>query len=281
MALRGFIETPVALLLAASMAASVMAACADEQDRPSNSPRPDADPGAAPAEATPLVERYLRADGAARLVLEVDAAANLAPRSRVTTSVVDALGLLLDKPGGIEVVEDSILPSRGEEHRWTFEDLDAFAREHFGGDPDRDTVAIHVMIVDGRYATDSDAGVVLGLAWGNRHLAIFAETIARACGRDPLLAALREELCEDVEIATWLHEIGHVIGLVDNGLPMVEPHRDEDHGAHCTNRECLMYWTAKGSRLVDALGALLLDGGSPRFRFDEACVADLVAIRDR
>jgi hypothetical protein len=49
-----------------------------------------------------------------------------------------------------------------------------------------------------------------------------------------------------VEQVTLIHEIGHAIGLVNNGLPMVEAHQDADHGAHCNNPDCVMYWANEG-----------------------------------
>ncbi|HEY0356753.1 MAG TPA: hypothetical protein VGC29_11140, partial [Flavisolibacter sp.] len=67
------------------------------------------------------------------------------------------------------------------------------------------------------------------------------------------------------------HEVGHLLGLVDIGSPMQTPHKDADHGSHCNNNSCLMYYA---SETTDILG-LLLTGNIPGL--DANCIADLRA----
>jgi predicted Zn-dependent protease len=50
-----------------------------------------------------------------------------------------------------------------------------------------------------------------------------------------------------VEQATIIHEMGHAMGLVNNGVTMVTPHQDTEHGAHCSNPECVMYYSNEGA----------------------------------
>lgn len=45
-----------------------------------------------------------------------------------------------------------------------------------------------------------------------------------------------------IEQATVVHEIGHAVGLVNNGVPMVVGHEDSAHKHHSTNTNCVMYW---------------------------------------
>lgn len=45
-----------------------------------------------------------------------------------------------------------------------------------------------------------------------------------------------------VEQATVVHELGHVVGLVNNGLPMAVNHEDTSHPHHSTDSTCVMYW---------------------------------------
>lgn len=49
-----------------------------------------------------------------------------------------------------------------------------------------------------------------------------------------------------VEQTALIHEFGHAVGLVDNGLPMVAPHKDVGQRAHCTNPDCVMYHLNQG-----------------------------------
>ncbi len=44
-----------------------------------------------------------------------------------------------------------------------------------------------------------------------------------------------------IEQATIVHELGHAMGLVNTGVPAVTDHHDSIHGAHCKNKDCIMY----------------------------------------
>ncbi|MBC7712137.1 MAG: hypothetical protein H7177_02295 [Rhizobacter sp.] len=49
-----------------------------------------------------------------------------------------------------------------------------------------------------------------------------------------------------VEQSTIVHEMGHAIGFVNNGVPMKTPYQDTAHGNHSTNSNCVMYWQNEG-----------------------------------
>ena len=50
-----------------------------------------------------------------------------------------------------------------------------------------------------------------------------------------------------VEQSTIIHEMGHALGLVNNGVPMTAQHQDTSRGHHCTNPDCVMYWSNEGA----------------------------------
>jgi predicted Zn-dependent protease len=50
-----------------------------------------------------------------------------------------------------------------------------------------------------------------------------------------------------IEQSTVVHELGHALGLVNSGLPETSNHTDTDHGGHCTNQDCVMYWLNEGA----------------------------------
>jgi len=50
-----------------------------------------------------------------------------------------------------------------------------------------------------------------------------------------------------VEQSTLVHEMGHALGFVNNGVPMKNPHQDVAHGAHTTDTDCVMYWQNEGT----------------------------------
>ena len=67
--------------------------------------------------------------------------------------------------------------------------------------------------------------------------------------------------------------------MVDNGLPMVEDHRDPLRGAHSRRDDCIVYWAYNG----EALAARVLDavmGERPQLGFDSYCLNDIAAVRD-
>ncbi|MBA2237855.1 MAG: hypothetical protein H0W24_04030, partial [Lysobacter sp.] len=213
-------------------------------------------------------------------VLEVDAVPGLALRDGVADDVAAGLAGVVDKPAGIEVRIDSALDAGGDDHGWTIEELDALAGASDDLSVDAATIKIHVLLVDGHHVDDGPDGQVLGVAWSHRNLALFMDTIEGACGV-VLPALLREQGCAAAELAITTHELGHLIGLVDNGLEMVDDHRDADHGAHDVSQDCVMYYAYDGDALVTEVADDLLAGGDGRLGFDSACLADVAAVRDR
>lgn len=53
-----------------------------------------------------------------------------------------------------------------------------------------------------------------------------------------------------VEQATVVHELGHAIGLVNNGLPMVSSHEDGAHARHSSDSNCVMYWMVESKDTI-------------------------------
>ncbi len=224
----------------------------------------------------PRHERYIRGDLDTRLVIELDVVTGAEPRAGVANDLVARLNDLLDKPAGIEVVMGSIT-SRGADHAWTEADLFALGDETFANDAPAGTIVMHVMWLDGHHALDTASGAILAVAWAHTHIAVFENTIEANCGGQPLLG---DRLCTEAQYGVWLHEVGHVLGLVDNGTPMVTPHIDSAHGRHDSNDGCLMYWAYESSAGLDALSSTLLGGGDAP-DFDAECLADIAAVRNR
>lgn len=79
---------------------------------------------------------------------------------------------------------------------------------------------------------------------------------------------------EFVEQSIVIHEAGHALGLVKNGLPLTSSHQDTDHGAHCANTNCVMYWQNERSGNVTSFVQNYL-GGNKKMLFGSECVADV------
>lgn len=78
-----------------------------------------------------------------------------------------------------------------------------------------------------------------------------------------------------VEQSTLIHEFGHAVGLVNNGVAMVEPHQDDAHGAHDSASSCVMYYANEGSSAAVEFVRNLRNGDE--VLFDSKCLADVAA----
>ena len=127
--------------------------------------------------------------------------------------------------------------------------------------------SIFILFLDGYYKKDDALQMnVMGIQiTGTTVVAVFK----------PLITALRGALVvrEYAEQSVVIHEIGHAIGLVNNGLPLASSHHDSQHEAHCTNTDCVMYWENEGSNISSFVQNYF--GNNKKLIFGEECVADV------
>ncbi|MGM0576897.1 MAG: hypothetical protein ACQEXJ_14325 [Myxococcota bacterium] len=220
------------------------------------------------------------------LLVEIDAVEGHAPDDRVIARVRQEIEFLiaegaLGAPDGVRFVLDETLPAIGAEATRTADGLDDLASEHRSVPRSLSESVVHVLYVDGRYEDDDGESLVLGLAWGGDRIAMFADNVERSCeSRGPLggpLSGLGDEVCRMAEASVFLHEMGHVFGLVDNGIPMVDDHEDPDHPAHDVDEDCVMFWRAERAGVVDVIAERYRNDRGDASVFDPACIADLGA----
>jgi hypothetical protein len=158
-----------------------------------------------------------------------------------------------------------------DDEQLTVEDILALAATHRNERDAPDTKTYYVVFVSGHFADgQGERPNVLGVAIGDT-IAMFKDVIRKT-------ASLAQPNAERfVEQATLIHELAHSIGLVSNGVPMVEPHRDTQHGAHCDNADCVMYWLNEGASEARDFALRRLLGGDT-ILFDTACLADVDAL---
>jgi len=81
-----------------------------------------------------------------------------------------------------------------------------------------------------------------------------------------------------IEQTTVIHELGHALGLVNNGVPLTSNHQDIANGAHCTNIQCVMYFQNQGlSNMVDYVRQLEETGTV--IVFGQECIDDTRAFK--
>lgn len=76
-----------------------------------------------------------------------------------------------------------------------------------------------------------------------------------------------------VQQSTIIHEIGHALGLVGNGVTLQSSHLDAAHGAHCKNPDCVMYWTNEGRDALERFREQLRETDDPVI-FGAECLQD-------
>lgn len=206
----------------------------------------------------------LSSDKYKELVVEIQYMSGFKPTDQAITLLREMLSKRVNKPEGIDIIFTEIAAQgKGTYSSDEVRAIEQSQRTSFTG---RKDIALYVLFLDGDYAENSANGKVLGIAYYNTSIAIFEKSI-----RD-LTGGLGEPSTDKLESTVLNHEFGHLFGLVNIGSPMVNFHQDTDHGSHCDNSNCLMYWEAETGGMVDNLV-----GGAPIPDFDENCIQDMRA----
>ncbi len=208
---------------------------------------------------------FLRRTSFTNLVIEIDYPAGKPPAAGVAQLLEERLAERCDKPGGVTVVVDDAIPPAEIPSILGVADLDEIEAAHrdMYADVTSQTAVMYVLYVTGKSDLDGSTTQVVGLSYHGSSIALFLEAADQ--GNNPLVTTA------EVQGATLVHEMGHQLGLVNAGVPMVTPHADSLHGAHDIERSCIMYWL-----ISVPIGAPNLS--DPGFaQFDPNCVADLEA----
>jgi hypothetical protein len=179
---------------------------------------------------------------------------------------------------GRSTLPEIVVPKRLEDMReisvqnkssWTVQGILGLAQEHRIGQSS-ETVSHFVVLFLGGYFNDGSkdypttVGVSLG---GTTIIAIFKDVVKSTESlSNPLVSRY-------VEQATVIHEMGHALGLVDNGLPMKDAHKDAEHGPHCNNPDCVMYWLNEGKENLQQFMVRFIQSGN-MILFDDKCLRD-------
>lgn len=131
--------------------------------------------------------------------------------------------------------------------------------------------SFYILFLDGFY---EENGVnnenVIGVSIGDTGIIAIFKPVVQKLGATNDSRAMGEQ-------ATLVHEFGHAVGLVNNPIPPQADHHDAEHGAHCTNENCVMYYlNERPSELANFIGGLL--GGTSEILFDDQCINDIRAV---
>jgi len=150
----------------------------------------------------------------------------------------------------------------------------AIANEHRDQASTTSTATFYVLWLDGLF--DDGTGArddVLGVSFGDTGvIAMFKPVIESTGAGTPGLGVEKY-----VEQASLVHELGHAVGLVDNGVSMTTMHKDDAHGAHCSNPDCVMYYQIESkSGAIQFVQQMLQSQSS--ILFGDECLGDVDAV---
>jgi len=191
--------------------------------------------------------------------IEIQYMPGYAPDAGALNNLTVFLNMLVNKPGGITIVQSQIAASG--KTVLSLDDIATIEKNNRTAYTSGSQLGVYFLYTDGRYTE----GNVLGIAFRNTSMCLFGKTIHDNSG------AIGQTSRTKLESTVLEHETGHILGLVDIGSAMQTNHKDAAHGSHCNNTSCLMYYA---SETTDILGFLLTGAIPP---LDANCRADLQA----
>jgi hypothetical protein len=193
-----------------------------------------------------------------KLVIEIDYVSGFEPSQASVNNLSNFLQTIINKPSGIEIKKSSI--SSPGKNVYTLDDITSLESKYRNEITKKNVITAYFLFLDNNYADPN----VLGVTYRASSVAIFEKKIQDLSG------GLTQPSRDLLETTVIEHEFGHMLGLTNNGTSLQSAHQDEPHGAHCTNKSCLMYWAVETS---DVISNLLSSGNAPPL--DAACIADL------
>jgi hypothetical protein len=150
-------------------------------------------------------------------------------------------------------------------------EIEYIANQHRKARSSETHASLIVLFLNGKFRDESGAvsDSVIGVSLSGTDITAVFKPMILASGLTPAVQAFSEQ-------TTVVHELGHAVGLVANGMPMVgSDHKDHSNGHHCSNQECVMYYMASGAeglrdfvnRNLKKLNTLIL--------WDSACMDDV------
>lgn len=164
---------------------------------------------------------------------------------------------------GMEKLDDVTAPA------FTKSDVLAVAKAHRQGASATDTASFYVVFLNGHFKDDAgnvQPDVTSTAIADKGVIAIFKPAIATFENPKSAIAQL-------VEQSALLHQIGHVVGFVNNGVPLNSEHHDAANGAHCTNQACIMNVAFEGAEATANFVAKSFSAPDPVI-FGQECLSD-------
>ncbi|MEJ7827363.1 MAG: hypothetical protein WKF91_04190 [Segetibacter sp.] len=193
------------------------------------------------------------------LKVEIHYMRGFMPKKEALAELRKFLNKYLNKPNGIYIITKEIdaVPdielSLNEVHLIEKAKRTVFTTQN--------QIAIYVLFTNG-YLKDN---AMLGWAYKNTSAVIFGKKIKENSG------AIGQPSRTKLEASVLMHEMSHLLGLVNIGSPTQKIYKEGNHGKHCNNKECLMYYRTEVKDQYKFIMKLKMPA------LDEDCEADLKA----
>jgi len=209
---------------------------------------------------------------ASSIIVEVDAVEGQAP----DPSALELLRTTLATVTGKAVAVTGPTPMPAQDGSYSPEDLQRIHREtaFFGGEGylDGGRAVLHVLYLDGRTDGDDAGHRTLGRTLMEHGIvAIFRSSYSSA---HRVVDGEWVDATAEMDSHVLLHEVGHALGLVGNGIPQVREHHDPDSPGHSRYPESVLYHHPP-------MTPKQLVTGPVSTTFDVDDLADLAAFRAR
>ena len=203
---------------------------------------------------------FLRPAPYSRITLELASASGAEPSPQ--SGVEANLAAQLQKYSGKSVGHaDHGFPGKGAGGCWSDADIAQVTGQqrqaHSGGT----TAALFMGFLDGTYCANSN---VLGLAYGASAVVIFTSQVhgTATVPADKFLKSVT------------LHEVGHILGIVNIGYQSPVAHEDTANPHHSNNKNSVMYYAIEQGDLIQQFVS------GPPLTFDSADEGDLAGLRN-
>lgn len=167
-----------------------------------------------------------------------------------------------------ELKDMNLLGKGSTSKRWSIDD----ALNMAAGVPAPSSESFNIFFVNGR--AEENINIIGFNLTGKNIIFIFKEVIAQTGSG----VGIGDLVPKFVEQATLIHEMGHAIGLVNNGLAMKTNHEDHAHKHHCNNENCVMYYANEGTESLIRF-AQSRATNFDLVMFDDHCLNDARAYR--
>jgi hypothetical protein len=257
----GMLKFRFSFLLALIFPAAIISGCSDTATIPS--PETGQQSYSHTEQPGTAANDFLADSNFTQLILEVDYMPGYAPNSDALDSLRNFFEQRLRK-NSITIKQPTQIESRGKE-RYSANEIREIEEEERSTFSSGDTLAAYMIIVDGKYEQRD----LLGIAYYNTSNAFFGPSY------DEASSGIGPPSRYQIEAISFRHEFGHLFGLVNipnSGTEMQTPHQDTEHGNHCDNDQCLMYYATQRTQLVQ--NSISGDEITP---LDANCIADLRA----